>query len=237
MTGLIICAVLLCFSVQGTGLDLDEFKIKREAVYEFAKKPAIKQVGDRVIITFACKGQCDVAVAVEDEKGNIVRHLAYGVLGDNAPKPFKKGTLKQTIVWDGKDDQERYIDDKASHTIRVSLGLKAKYERTLFWSPKKRFRQGAARWGFNGTQASLPTPRICAAEDGVYVFEGRGFDHLKLFDHKGDYVRTVYPPPPDKLYKMKGLEWYTFPQDGKKLPLKRHVLQSSFLNSVPSKPL
>ncbi len=226
--------VVITVCAAAAGSDLDEFRIKRRPVFAFARKPEVTRAGDRVTIAFTSKGYCDVTVAIEDADGTIVRHLASGVLGVNAPPPFRKNSLEQVIVWDGKDDQEKYVDDKDALTVRVSLGLKPAFERTLFWSPKKRFRQGAARWGFVGTCAGLPTQRIAAAPEGVYVFEGRGFDHLRLFDHEGNYVRTVYPPPPDKLDKIVGLKRHAFPQDGKRLPLKHDILQSTFLTSGPS---
>jgi len=259
------------------GSDLDEFKVKREAVFEFAQKPVVTRQGDRVEIDFETKAFCDVTVAIEDaaEKvpgtlrsgylvpfPRIVRHLASGVLGPNAPEPFQKDSKKQTIVWDGKDDQGEYIDEKDRISIRVSLGLRALFERGLFWSPYKRLHQGSARWGFVGTQAGLPTPRIAAAPEGVYVFEGRGVDHLRLFDHDGTYLRTIYPPPPDKLDQIVGLTWYPYPQEGNPptadrkgvtgtvvgrgnplrwflgdrevLPLKHDILQTTLLTSGPS---
>jgi hypothetical protein len=114
----------------------EEWRIKRETVYEFAKKPQITNEGNNVTITFETKGLCDVTIAIEDNANKIVRHLACGVLGANAPEPFIKNTKEQKIVWDGKDDHGRYIDNKESYVVRVSLGLKPQMERTLFWSPK-----------------------------------------------------------------------------------------------------
>ncbi|KKL87755.1 hypothetical protein LCGC14_1931540, partial [marine sediment metagenome] len=213
--------------------DYDEFRVKRQDVFAFARKPTLTHQDDRVAISFATKGYCDVTVAIEETTGRIVRHLAGGVLGEKAPPPFRRNSLQQTVVWDGKDDQGRYIDDRRGIRVRVSLGLKPRFERTLFWSPKKRLHQGAGRWGFVGTQAGLPTPPIAAGPEGVYVFEGRGMDHLRLFDHKGRYVRTIYPPPADMLGKIVGLKWHDFPQ-GDRLPLKHDILQSTFLTSGPS---
>jgi hypothetical protein len=43
-------------------------------------------------------------VAVLAADGALVRHLAAGMLGPNAPAPFKKDSLAQEILWDGKDD-------------------------------------------------------------------------------------------------------------------------------------
>ena len=35
---------------------LDEFKVKREAVFEFAQKPTVRRAGDRITIEFETKG-------------------------------------------------------------------------------------------------------------------------------------------------------------------------------------
>src|SRR5262245_20212712 len=120
---------VLCLLLQAAP---DEFRVKREEVFEFAQKPRVTRAGDRVEIAFAARGACDATVAIEDAAGKIIRHLASGVLGPNAPEPFQKNSLSQTIVWDGKDDQDRYVDDKESCLVRVSLGLKPEFERTLF---------------------------------------------------------------------------------------------------------
>src|SRR4029077_17308807 len=68
--------------------------VDRATVYEFTREPAVKKVGpDRYEISFAVKDRCDAAVAIEGPDGRIVRPLVYGVLGSNAPAPFKKDAL------------------------------------------------------------------------------------------------------------------------------------------------
>ncbi len=212
---------------------VDEFKVKRQAVFKFAEKPKVSRRGDRVTVSFATQGYCDATIAVENARGRIVRHLASGVLGKNAPAPFTKNSKRQSVVWDGKDDQGRYIDDTKGLIVRVSLGLKPRFERTLFWSPKKRIAPGNR-------------PLFAAAPEGVYVYEGGGADHIRLFDHKGNYLRTVYPFPPDRssararsgpealrhaLAGVRGLKWMTFPQDGKVLPVWRGLVQATLFTS------
>jgi hypothetical protein len=173
-----------------------------------------------VVITFAAKAACDATVAIEDARGRIVRHLASGVLGENAPPPFAKGTLKQSIVWDGKDDRDKYVDDKNSCAVRVSLGLEPRFERTLFWSPKRRASQ------------DIRKVAIRAAPEGVYVFDGgQAADHIRLFSHEGDYVRTVYPFPSSKVKDVKGLIWHRFPADGRTLPIKPSYQMCTLLTS------
>ena len=232
---LVISVVLagLLLAVPASASDRDEFKVKRKEVFEFAQEPVVTRRGDQITIAFASKAYCDATVAVETKDGKIIRHLASGVLGKNAPAPLQKESLKQSLVWDGKDDQGKYVDDKDALTVRVSLGLKPRFERTLFWSPKKRIAPGNR-------------PLFAAAPEGVYVFEGGGVDHIRLFDHDGAYVRTVYPFPPDRsspaartgpkalqaaLAKVRGLQWMTFPQDGRVLPVWHGLVQATLFTS------
>jgi len=184
-----------------------DYKIDREAVFTFAKEPVVTRQGDRVTISFESNGFCDVTVVAENPDGTILRHMASGVLGANAPVPFKKNSKAQTVVWDGKDDFGRYINDKDSVSIRVSLGLKPQFEKTLFWHPKK-------------LVARHRHPRFVAQPEGVYVYEGGGIESIKLFSHEGKYIRTVYPFPADKVKQVKGLDWEIF-ADGWTVP--KHV--------------
>lgn len=197
--------------------ELDEFRVKREAVYEFARKPAIERDGDRFTITFETKALCDVTVAIEDTEGNILRHLACGVLGEHAPEPFQWNSRKQALVWDGKNDKGAYVDDLNAARVRVSLGLKAAYEKALFESPHKRI----------GSYA----PNICATPEGVYVGEGNTVDTVRLFDHDGNYVRMVYPFPTAKLEGVQGLETQKLPQADQVLPRKLGSQQATLLTS------
>lgn len=199
---------------------LDEFRIKHKESSEFAEKPKVTIKEDRVMIAFASKDWCDATVAIEDPTGKIIRHLASGVLGANAPEPFQWNTKMQVVVWDGKNDRGVYMDDKDSLTVRVSLGLKPRFERTLFWSPHKRI--------------SNIAPLMAAAPEGVYVFEGVGVDHLRLFDHAGNYVRTIYPFPANKVPEVAGLQKHRFIQDGAELPLKMGFELGSLLTSGSS---
>ncbi|MEX0702248.1 MAG: SMP-30/gluconolactonase/LRE family protein [Planctomycetales bacterium] len=214
----ILSAVILqlAVGVAARAADLDEFRIKRQEVFEFSAKPQVAAEGDRVTVRFASKGACDVTVVIEDAGGRIVRHLASGVLGPNAPAPLQANSLEQTLVWDGKDDQGHYVDDKASCTVRVSLGLKPQFERTLLWEPKLRVGRDA--------------PPMVATPDGVYVYDGRVLDYVTLYDHAGDYLRAVYPFPGNKIDEVQGLHRRELPQSGKPHPMREGFHQSTFLN-------
>jgi len=213
-TGFLGCAL---FVPEAFADDQDEFKVKREAIFEFTEKPTVARRENRFIIQFASKAYCDVSVVIEDGDGRIVRHLASGVLGDNAPAPLQTDALRQRVVWDGKNDQDVYVEDIAGHTVRVSLGLQPVYEKSLLWEPKLRMHKDA--------------PGLAASPEGVYVYDGRVLDHVRLFDHDGDYDRTVYPFPADQVNNVKGLHWRAYPEDGAEQPMKEGFHQATLLSS------
>jgi len=161
--------------------------VEREEVYKFTKKPSVRKVGrDRYEISFASKGRCDVAVAVEDARGRIVRHLVYGVLGSNAPAPFKRDSLEQTLVWNGKDDRGEYVDAPETCRVRVSLGLDPTFDKLVGWHPKD-------------TVASREIGGIAATRDGVYVLDVSSRNQVRMYNHDGNYLRTLWPLPGDKV--------------------------------------
>jgi hypothetical protein len=202
----------------------EEFRVKRKPVFEFRATPNVSRNGDEVTIRFTAKAFCDATVAIEDAEGRILRHLACGVLGPNAPNPFRKDSLEQKLAWDGKDDQGDYVDDLSRVAVRVSLGLQARFERHFMWAPHRRITAGV--WW----EPNLPAP-FAAGPNGVYVCDGNLFDHVRLFDHEGRYKRTVYPFPSDKLGRLKGVPTKTFPQSGKTLPVKGGGYESTMLTS------
>lgn len=177
--------------------------MKRKAVFAFARKPVVTRQGDRVEIGFTSKDYCDVTVAIEDAAGNVLRHLAAGVLGDKAPAPLQQGTLAQRVVWDGKDDFGHYVPDAETCVVRVSLGLEARFEKNLYWHPHRK----------------LGNDTIVAADpDGVYVYENNLLDYIRVYDHEGNYQRMLYPFAAGAVKKIKGLPWRPVPPDGRMVP-------------------
>ncbi|MEX0715224.1 MAG: SMP-30/gluconolactonase/LRE family protein [Planctomycetaceae bacterium] len=207
--------ILLASHLAASAASVESLRPQRKEVFEFTEAPAVVRDGDRFTITFASKDYCDATVAVEDRSGRIIRHLASGVLGKNAPEPFRKDSLRQSLEWDGKNDQGRYVDDLDGVTVRVSLGLKPRFERTMLWSPHRR-------------HGGMPV--LAVGPEGAYVHDGRGIDLIRQYDHEGNYVQSVYPFPHDKLDEVQGLNWHDFPQ-GYKLPLKGGLYQHTLLTS------
>ncbi|PCJ52622.1 MAG: hypothetical protein COA79_23745, partial [Planctomycetota bacterium] len=221
---------VLFFSISLISSDKNIFKIKRENIFKFIQKPTVKIDKDTLIIKFETKAFCDVSVAIEDDNGKILRHLGSGVLGNKVPKPFTKNSKKQKLIWDGKNDQGKYVTKDKNNfkniRVRVSLGLKPVFEKRLFWSPHKRLTVAKAITG--------DAIRMCSSPEGVYVSDGTGVDSIRLFNHEGDYVRTIYPFSGDNLDKIKGLDIKTFPQDNKKLPLGKGMMHATLLTSGSS---
>lgn len=175
--------------------------VERENVFAFTEKPTVQKVGDdRYEIKFALKAACDVTVGIVDSDGNVVRHIGSGVLGANAPVPFQKNSLGQTLFWNGKDDLGEYCRTPGALKVRVSLGLKPEFDKFLGSTHPKNL--PGYVWG------------IAASADAVYVFiMGRGDGHLtcRKFDHDANYIATIWPPPaglpPEKLGGMGFVEY------------------------------
>ncbi|MBA4388322.1 MAG: hypothetical protein C0404_10100 [Verrucomicrobia bacterium] len=189
----IVGVVVLVVSVCWIAVAAEDFQkpysppcVERESVFEFTEKPAVKTVGpDKYEITFAVKGNCDVTVGIVDTEGRVVRHLGAGVLGANAPAPFQKSSLKQAICWNGKDDLEDYVKEPPKMRVKVSLGLKPEFDKRLGGTNPKNI--GGFVFG------------MAASEEGVFVItKGHGsFGAASMlrFDHDGNYVAALVPPP------------------------------------------
>jgi hypothetical protein len=72
---------------------------------------------------------------------------------------------------------------------------------------------------------------IAAAPEGVYVFDGQGADLLRLCDHTGRYLRTIYPFPAARLKDVQGLARQQVPQLGREMPRKQGYTQATLLTS------
>jgi len=175
----------------------------REEVFEFAEKPAVRKQGGGWVISFATKAACDATVSIVDADGKIVRHLASGVLGKNAPYPFEQGSLSQSIEWDGLDDGFRSAP--AGCRVRVGLGLSARFERNLLWEPgdlpaspsNQRPEDRGKLLTATGTEGKL----YVLAMDARSGFQGR------VFDKDRKYLRTFWPPAAADVAKLADFDY------------------------------
>ena len=160
----------------------------------FARKPTAVRAGAGGKITFTVGRATDVAVAIIDAKGEVVRHLVAGVLGKNAPAPLKPNALEQSVVWDGKDDYGGKAEG-GPFTVRVRAEMGVKLEKIVGGDPyafySRQMGQGDhAAWRITGLEAK---------PDGkVYVLgnaNNYGPPALRQYDAEGTYLKTVFPPP------------------------------------------
>ena len=154
----------------------------------FVKKPTAVRSGDKTKIHFTADRATDVAVAIEDSKGKIVRHLAAGVLGKNPPEPLQADTLAQSLPWDGKDDFGK-VANGGPFQVRVQLGLNAVFDRFLMHNP----------------HGSGPISAVTVGPGGaLYVFHrdgtvngNMGGHKIKVYDRDGKHQKVLTPFPAD----------------------------------------
>jgi hypothetical protein len=104
-------------------------KLTAEDSVHFAKKLAVTKGNGSCLISFEADREADACVTIADEKGHVVRHLAAGMLGKNAPPPLKPG-LAQSIEWKMTDDDGKPVPSGSYH-VKVGLGLMPSFERAL----------------------------------------------------------------------------------------------------------
>jgi hypothetical protein len=156
------------------------------AVPAFTKKPTAVKSDDKVKVEFAVDRETDVAVYVENAKGEIVRHLVAGVLGKNPPEPLKANALAQSVEWDGRDDDGKPAVG-GPFKARVALGLKVGYAGTVF-SDK------------TGPNNLVDVMGMAVAPDGrLYVLSHRWQRYVAfstavhVFRRDGSYEQTIKP--------------------------------------------
>jgi hypothetical protein len=148
--------------------------------------PTARRDGQFVRIRFELDRPDDVLVRVVDADGNVVRTLGCGVLGPNAPEPFQKNSLRQEVVWDGKDREGRPAP--AGCRVRVSVGLAPRLDGFVGYSPGQLLSQIV--W-----LEVDPLGRLY-----VQVGTGRKSDRTMLrFNREGEYLDMVYPSNPETL--------------------------------------
>jgi hypothetical protein len=165
---------------------------------KWATSPKVSKDGATVRIEFAANAETDCAVSILDAKGKVVRHLAAGVLGKNAPPPLQKNSLQQAVVWDGKDDLGKPAVG-GPFQVRVGLGLKPQFDHVIGSNP--------AALGMVRALAVVP-------QGELYVFHVFGALHpndgtsiCSVFARDGKYLRTIMPYPANlPAEKTKGLK-------------------------------
>ena len=91
--------VLLAVAIGGAtrAEEWSEFKVKREEVFEFARKPIVTRRGDAVTVSFTVKGYCDAGLRVPKilDYGGMAG-LEYGALSPQKVREAEDELLKLT---------------------------------------------------------------------------------------------------------------------------------------------
>ena len=150
----------------------------------FTVKPAVSKTGNNYTIAFSVSQTTDVEVAIVGGASNkVVRHLAAGLLGTNAPLPFKKGSLAQEIVWDGSDDVGKPVSGPCQ--ARVSIGARPVLDQIV----------GRIDTDLNGVIVG-----VAVGTNGEVILTTstahRGGTDVRVLDKDGKYLRTIIPYPP-----------------------------------------
>ena len=174
----------------------------------FRTPPTATREGDKVIVSFEVARKTDVEVSVLSEAGTVVRHLAAGVLGGERPPPppLEPGPA-QRLVWDGRDDAGEPASG-GPFRLRVGTGMHARLG------------------GILGDPAALQGKvyGLSTDDDGnVYVASGSVYDatpvfSIKVFNARGQYLRTILPMPADLSADRAGEFGATRTADGHLLP-------------------
>jgi len=154
--------------------------------------PVVATANGQPRITFEISEATDVEVAILGANGTVVRHLAAGLLGEHAPEPFQKGSLRQTLPWDGRDDAGRPAEGGPFH-VRVRAGSQPKLDAYL------------------GRDENQLSGEICAVtaspKGGLYVLLAdpyRGRSEIRVLDRDGAYLRTIVPYPSANRRSLRG---------------------------------
>ena len=149
-------------------------------------QPTVRKAGEAFEVAFAVAEPTDVTVRILDGRGQVVRHLASGMVGlARAAKPFEPRTLSQTITWDGKDDTGREVDPGEAR-VWVAAGLRARFDRFVLWEP-----DGIGL----GPPDKIQTAVIPALNGEFYVTQSWGvhMNTTRVFNRAGRFVRCLWP--------------------------------------------
>jgi RNA polymerase sigma-70 factor (ECF subfamily) len=181
---------------------------EREEVFEFAEKPKVTKAGDKWVITFASKGKCDATVSILDKNGVIIRHLASGVLGVNAPWPFQQNSLSQKIEWDGLTTDFKKAD-AAGCKVRVGLGLQAQFDKSIAYDPYLLPPETSPVSYLVPLHGQM---LVGTDSDGKFYIGTMSRCNVtgQVFGKDGKYIRTFFPPPAADVEKVMGGRGYKF---------------------------
>ncbi|MCG3180152.1 MAG: hypothetical protein BIFFINMI_02509 [Phycisphaerae bacterium] len=153
---------------------------------QFSRSVSVARSGEGLAVSFAASSATDVAVCILDAGGGVIRHLVAGVLGPDAPPPLKAGSLEQSLVWDGKDDEGKPAAG-GPFKARVRLGMKPQFDGFLLDNPAATGKVNAVAVG--------PGGQLYLWHHDNTANGNQGTNKLKVLTRDGRYIRTLMPFP------------------------------------------
>ena len=164
-------------------------------------------------VSFEVDRPCDATVRIVSAGGEVIRHLASGMVGfEKAAPPFEAKSLTQSVTWDGMDDAGKEVSAVGSNAS-VAVGMRAKFDKFILWEK-------------NACPRSRSNNYYTTKNGDCYVNQSSGvhLDTLRLFNSEGKLVRQVWPPtlhrPKDVLQEFITSKWGATDWDGDAVPLK-----------------
>lgn len=186
---------------------------------KFVTRPASEGRSPGVRISFEVSAPTDVAVSIEDGEGHVLRHLAGGMLGTNAPAPLARDSLKQSLRWDGKDDAGKEAG-AGPFKARVKIGTKPEFDGFLLHNP--------AATGQIVALATGPAGEVYLFHCDPTANGNMGGNKLKVISRDGTPVRSLMPMPATlPADRLKALGVFQT-EDGKIVPQLHNYEQLSF---------
>ena len=183
-----------------------------EAAPRIVAGPAVTKSDSGWEITFRVEKPCDVTVRVLDAKGDVIRHLACGMVGlPKAAKPFAPDSLEQKIAWDGRDDSGKPAP--AGCKVSVAVGMNAKFDKFIVWEK-------------DACPKSRSNDFYVADSGQCYVNQSSGvhLDTMRVFDAQGKLIRQAWPPtlnrPKEAVQGLLTGQWGASDWDGDGVPIK-----------------
>jgi hypothetical protein len=165
---------------------------------KFSRPPVVTRSGETAKVAFAVSDPTDVEVAVLNARGDVVRHLAAGVLGGkNPPPPPLQAGLGQQLVWDGTDDSGKPAGG-GPFQIRVRAGLAVRLGRMIGGSP---YTGSVVTMPYRAPGSKEPRPEIplgwpvTAGASDRFIYVGDCLNHrIVRVDKTYAVERTVKVP-------------------------------------------
>jgi hypothetical protein len=160
---------------------------------DFTTQPSLTKDGsNKWWVSFEVNQATDVEVSIVNvHDSSVVRHLAAGMLGPNAPAPLTASSLSQILEWDLKDDLGQAVSNPESLSVRVRAGV-SPYLSGMVGENLYTFRaEGAGYFKFMGMAVDPATSDVFLYGTG----NNMSAYTIRQYDGDGNYKRTVFPYP------------------------------------------